>query len=143
MAPGDSLLLGTDRVKDPARLVAAARVTAEFDKNVLTVLNRELGADFDVDRFDHVARWDADEEWIEVRLRSRGAQDVKVPALGIVIRFADGEDLRTWISATFRPELCTVSCSPPGCYPCAGDGPGWRLRPVPLRAVSVMNAADY
>lgn len=109
MHAGDALLLGTDLVKDPARLVSAyddaSGVTAEFDKNVLRVLNRELGADFDPDRFDHVARFDQDEEWIEMRLRSRGEQVVHVPALGITVPFADGEDLRTEISAKFRRAL--------------------------------------
>jgi L-histidine Nalpha-methyltransferase len=108
MRPGDALLLGTDLVKDPARLEAAyddaAGVTAEFDKNVLAVLNRELGADFDLDRFDHVARFDPVQEWIEMRLRSQGAQTVDVPALDLTVRFDDGEDLLTEISAKFRPE---------------------------------------
>jgi L-histidine Nalpha-methyltransferase len=108
MAAGDTLLLGADLVKDPVRLLAAyddaAGVTAEFDKNVLTVLNRELGADFDAARFDHVAVWDEAEEWIEMRLRSRGEQDVRLPALRVTIHFADGEELRTEVSAKFRPE---------------------------------------
>ena len=79
MAPGDRFLLGTDLVKDVARLEAAyddaAGVTAEFNLNVLAVVNRELGADFDLDQFAHVARFDPDEEWIEMRLRSRGRPD--------------------------------------------------------------------
>ncbi|HEX4906403.1 MAG TPA: L-histidine N(alpha)-methyltransferase [Acidimicrobiales bacterium] len=108
MERGDTLLLGTDLVKDRTRLVAAyddaAGVTAAFNKNVLAVLNRELGADFDLDRFDHVARFDEDHEWIEMRLRSRGAQTVHVPELELTLQFADGEDLRTEISAKFRPE---------------------------------------
>jgi L-histidine N-alpha-methyltransferase len=108
MASGDALLLGADLVKDPVRLLAAyddaAGVTAEFDKNVLVVLNRELDADFDPGRFDHVAVWDETEEWIEMRLRSRGEQEVRVPALGVTLHFADGEELRTEISAKFRPE---------------------------------------
>jgi L-histidine N-alpha-methyltransferase len=108
MRPGDAFLLGTDLVKSPARLVAAyddaAGVTAAFDKNVLAVLNRDLGADFDLDRFDHVAHWDDEHEWIEMRLRSRGVQTVHVPALERTLHFADGEDLRTEISAKFRPE---------------------------------------
>jgi L-histidine N-alpha-methyltransferase len=107
MAPGDTLLLGADLVKDPVRLLAAyddaAGVTAEFDKNVLAVLNRDLGADFHLDRFDHVALWDERNEWIEMRLRSRGEQEVRVRALGLTIHFADGEELRTEISAKFRP----------------------------------------
>jgi L-histidine N-alpha-methyltransferase len=106
MAPGDALLLGTDLVKDPARLVAAyddaAGVTAEFNRNVLRVVNRELGADFDVDRFEHVAVWDDRREWIEMRLRSTVDQRVEISSLGMVVRFAAGEELRTEISAKFR-----------------------------------------
>lgn len=79
-------------------------MTAAFNKNVLTVVNRELGADFDADAFDHVALWDADNEWIEMRLRSRTAQTVKVPALDLAVDFTEGEDLRTEISAKFRKE---------------------------------------
>ena len=75
---GDWLLLGTDLVKDPAVLVPAyddaAGVTAEFNRNVLRVINRELGADFDPEAFDHVAVWDADHEWIEMRLRATGGR---------------------------------------------------------------------
>jgi L-histidine N-alpha-methyltransferase len=108
LAPGDTLLLGTDLVKDPAVLVAAyddaAGVTAAFNKNVLSVVNRELGADFDLDGFEHVALWDAANEWIEMRLRSRTAQTVKIPALELVVDFEDGEELRTEISAKFRKE---------------------------------------
>ena len=108
MAPGEAFLLGTDLVKDPARLVAAyddaAGVTAEFNKNVLAVLNRELGAQFDLDRFDHVARFDETEEWIEMRLRSRGPQTVHIPGLALTLRFDDREDIRTEISAKFRPD---------------------------------------
>lgn len=108
LSPGDALLLGTDLVKDESVLVAAyddaAGVTAAFNKNVLTVVNRELGADFDPDGFDHVALWDAEQEWIEMRLRSRTAQTVKIPALDLAIDFADGEELRTEISAKFRED---------------------------------------
>ncbi|MGA5007477.1 L-histidine N(alpha)-methyltransferase [Streptomyces koyangensis] len=108
MAPGDGLLLGTDLVKDEETLVAAyddARgVTAEFDKNVLRVVNRELGADFDLDRFDHVARWDAEREWIEMRLRARSAATVKIPALDLAVEFTEGEEVRTEVSAKFREE---------------------------------------
>ena len=78
LRPGDAFLLGTDLVKDPAVLVAAyddsAGVTAAFNKNVLAVLNAELGADFDLDAFEHVAVWDAEREWIEMRLRSTADQ---------------------------------------------------------------------
>ena len=108
LRPGDFFLLGTDLVKDPATLVAAyddeSGVTAEFNKNVLAVLNAELGADFDLDAFEHVAVWNADAEWIEMRLRSRMAQTVHLPAIGLTVEFADGEEMRTEVSAKFRRE---------------------------------------
>lgn len=108
LSPGDALLLGTDLVKDEATLVAAyddaAGVTAAFDKNVLTVVNRELGADFPPDDFEHVALWDADNEWIEMRLRARRALTVKIRELDLVVQFEEGEELRTEISAKFREE---------------------------------------
>ncbi|MEU9307335.1 L-histidine N(alpha)-methyltransferase [Streptomyces sp. NPDC048256] len=108
LAPGDALLLGTDLVKDERVLVRAyddaAGVTAAFNKNVLAVVNRELGADFDPAAFDHVALWDAGNEWIEMRLRSRTEQTVKVPALDLAVDFAAGEELRTEVSAKFREE---------------------------------------
>jgi L-histidine N-alpha-methyltransferase len=108
LAPGDALLLGTDLVKDPARLVAAyddaAGVTAEFNRNVLHVIDRELDADFDPDTFTHVAVWDIDHEWIEMRLRTERAQHVTIGALGLAVDFAAGEELRTEISAKFRRE---------------------------------------
>ncbi|HVJ98415.1 MAG TPA: L-histidine N(alpha)-methyltransferase, partial [Acidimicrobiia bacterium] len=104
--PDDSFLLGTDLVKDVARLEAAyddaQGVTAEFNKNVLHVINRELDADFDVDAFDHVARFDTDEEWIEMRLRSQREQTVRIEALGLDVPFAAGEEMRTEVSAKFR-----------------------------------------
>lgn len=105
MAPGDWLLLGTDLVKDPDRLVAAyddaAGVTAEFNRNVLHVLNRELQGDLVPDRFQHVARWDPDEQWIEMHLRSDGDQRARLDALDLDLSFADGELLHTEISAKF------------------------------------------
>ncbi|MDF3298791.1 L-histidine N(alpha)-methyltransferase [Streptomyces tropicalis] len=108
LSPGDALLLGTDLVKDEEVLVRAyddtAGVTAAFDKNVLTVVNRELGADFEPDAFEHVAVWDPEREWIEMRLRSRATQTVKVPALGLAVDFAAGEEMRTEVSAKFREE---------------------------------------
>ncbi|WP_405952273.1 L-histidine N(alpha)-methyltransferase [Streptomyces prunicolor] len=108
LSPGDALLLGTDLVKDEQVLVRAyddaAGVTAAFNKNVLTVVDRELGADFDADAFDHVALWDSANEWIEMRLRSRTDQTVKIPALDLAVDFTAGEELRTEISAKFRKE---------------------------------------
>lgn len=106
LTPGDALLLGTDLVKDEATLVAAyddtAGVTAAFNKNVLSVIDRELGADFDPDAFDHVSVWDREREWIEMRLRARRALTVKIPELDLVVPFAAGEEMRTEVSAKFR-----------------------------------------
>ena len=106
LRPGDGLLLGTDLVKDADRLVRAyddaAGVTAAFNKNVLAVINRHLDADFDLDRFAHVASWDDEAEWIEMRLRSLGAQQVHVRDLDLVVDLADDEEIRTEISAKFR-----------------------------------------
>ncbi|MGH9278077.1 MAG: L-histidine N(alpha)-methyltransferase [Acidimicrobiales bacterium] len=106
METGDSLLLGTDLMKDPARLIAAYDdadgVTADFNRNVLRVVNRELKADFASERFAHVALLDEEEEWIEMRLRSDGDQHVSVAALELRADFADGEEMRTEISAKFR-----------------------------------------
>ncbi|MFD5059709.1 L-histidine N(alpha)-methyltransferase [Streptomyces sp. NPDC058394] len=108
LSPGDALLLGTDLVKDEEVLVAAyddaAGVTAAFNKNVLTVVDRELGADFDPADFDHVALWDRRQEWIEMRLRARRALTVKIPGLDLVVPFEAGEDMRTEVSAKFRKE---------------------------------------
>jgi len=106
LAPGDSLLLGTDLVKDVHRLEAAyddeTGVTAEFNRNVLHVVNRELGADFVPERFDHVARYDAEEEWIEMWLQSTVDQQVTVADLGLRVDFRADEAMRTEISAKFR-----------------------------------------
>jgi L-histidine N-alpha-methyltransferase len=106
LAPGDGLLLGTDLVKDVDRLLAAyddpIGVTAAFDRNVLAVLNRELGADLDLRRWRHEARWDAERERIEMHLVSVGAQTVRVPGADLVLDVADGESIQTEISAKFR-----------------------------------------
>ncbi|MEV5908875.1 L-histidine N(alpha)-methyltransferase [Streptomyces sp. WAC 01325] len=118
LSPGDALLLGTDLVKDEQVLVEAyddaAGVTAAFNKNVLTVIDRELGADFDPGAFEHVAVWDRDNEWIEMRLRSRTAQTVKVPALDLAVHFAAGEEMRTEVSAKFRRDGVRAELSAAG-----------------------------
>ncbi|MGW6787800.1 L-histidine N(alpha)-methyltransferase [Streptomyces chartreusis] len=118
LSPGDALLLGTDLVKDERVLVEAyddaAGVTAAFNKNVLTVIDRELGADFDPGAFEHVAVWDRDNEWIEMRLRSRTAQTVKVPALDLAVHFAAGEEMRTEVSAKFRRDGVRAELSAAG-----------------------------
>jgi L-histidine N-alpha-methyltransferase len=108
MSSDDTLLIGTDLVKDPRRLVAAyddaAGVTAKFNRNVLLVLNQQLGGDFDPDLFSHVAVWNEKESWIEMRLRAATAHDVTLSGAGITVHFAEGEDLLTEISAKFTPE---------------------------------------
>jgi L-histidine N-alpha-methyltransferase len=108
MAAGDMLLLGTDLVKHAGRLEAAYDdldgVTAAFNRNVLYVLNRTLAANFEPENFGHVARWDPYAEWIEMRLRAHGEQRVRVGALDLEVIFADGEEMRTEISAKFRRE---------------------------------------
>ena len=106
MRPGDAFLLGTDLVKDIDRLEAAyddaSGVTAEFNRNVLRVVNRRLGADFVPEQFTHVARFDKDNEWIEMLLRSDVDQVAHVPALELTVSFERGEEMRTEISAKFR-----------------------------------------
>jgi L-histidine N-alpha-methyltransferase len=101
----DRLLLGTDLVKDPAVIEAAyddsQGVTAEFNRNVLHVINRELDADFTPDAFDHIAFFDRRHEWVEMRLRARRPCSVLISELGMRVEFAAGEELRTEISAKF------------------------------------------
>jgi L-histidine N-alpha-methyltransferase len=108
LQPGDSLLLGTDLVKDVDRLVRAyddsAGVTAQFNRNVLAVVNRELGADFDLAAFEHVARWNTGEERIEMWLRAGSAQRVRIDALDLTADFAAGEEMLTEVSCKFRPD---------------------------------------
>ncbi len=105
---GDHLLLGCDLVKDPRILLAAyddaAGITAEFNRNVLRVINRELDADFDPCEFEHHALFDEHHEWIEMRLRARSEQTACIRALGMRVHFAAGEELRTEISAKFTRE---------------------------------------
>ncbi|MBX6391358.1 MAG: L-histidine N(alpha)-methyltransferase [Frankia sp.] len=119
--PGSALLLGTDLVKDPARLLAAyddsAGVTAAFNRNLLTVLNRELGADFDLRAFAHVAVWDEANRWVEMRLRSLRQQTVRLAGIDLTVDFAEGEELRTEISAKFDQETVDKELA----------NTGWRL----------------
>ena len=108
MSSDDSLLIGTDLVKDRERLVAAyddaAGVTADFNRNVLRVLNDQLGGDFDPELFRHVALWNEDEQWIEMRLRAEEPTEVSLTGAGITVSFDEGEDLLTEISSKFTPE---------------------------------------
>ncbi|MFD0201168.1 MULTISPECIES: L-histidine N(alpha)-methyltransferase [Saccharothrix] len=115
---GEWLLLGTDLVKDPDTLVRAyddaQGVTAEFNRNVLRVINRELDADFDPSDFQHVALWNAEEEWIEMRLRALRPVKAHVAALSLDVEFTEGEELRTEVSAKFRRETVTRELSAAG-----------------------------
>ncbi|HEY6671583.1 MAG TPA: L-histidine N(alpha)-methyltransferase [Solirubrobacterales bacterium] len=140
LGPDDRFLLGTDLVKDGAILEAAYNdsrgVTAKFNKNVLAVLNRELGADFDIDAFEHVARWDPENLWIDIRLRSSANQVVNVAALDMLVPFGAGEEMRTEISTKFlRPGL-------EGIYAEAGlELTDWWTDPEGLYALSLARAA--
>ena len=108
MEPGETFLLGADLVKDPERLVAAyndaAGVTARFSLNLLSVLNKELGADFELACWEHLPRWDPERELMDIRLRSLAEQTVTFQTLGLEVRFAESEELHTEISAKFRRE---------------------------------------
>lgn len=108
LQPGEGLLMGVDLVKDPARLVAAyddaAGTTRLFNLNMLNVLNRLLDADFEPDRFDHVALWNEPNSWIEMRLRAKEAMKIRLGLLDTTIVFEEGEEMRTEISTKFRRE---------------------------------------
>ena len=106
LAPGDMLLLGVDLVKSPDRILAAYNdpggVTAAFSRNIICILNNRLDADFEPEAFDHVPRWDAANEWVDIRLRARTAQTVRIAALDLRVEFVEGEEMHTEISAKFR-----------------------------------------
>jgi L-histidine N-alpha-methyltransferase len=140
LGPEDSFLLGTDLVKDRATLETAyddpGGVTAEFNKNVLAVLNARLGANFELDAFEHVARWDPENLWVDIRLRSLRNQVVDVAELGMQVPFRAGEEMRTEISTKFlRPGL-------EGIYAEAGlELTGWWTDPDGLYALSLARAS--
>jgi L-histidine N-alpha-methyltransferase len=136
LGPRDRLLLGTDLIKSRRTLETAyddaAGVTAAFNKNVLSVLNRELGADFDLDAFEHVAFWDDENLWVDVRLRSLARQMVEISSLGIRVAFARGEEMRTEISTKFARDGLA------GIYGEAGlEMVGWWTDPDGLFALSL------
>ena len=118
MSVGDTLLLGTDLVKDIDRLEAAYNdvggITADFNRNVLAVVNRELDADFDLSQFEHRAWFDQEHSWIEMKLRSLVAQQVHVRALDLVVHFARDEEMRTEVSTKFRRDQVEVELSNAG-----------------------------
>ena len=121
MATGEAFLLGIDLVKDPARLVRAyddARgVTAEFNRNVIRVLDRELDGDLDPAAFDHVALWDAENEWIEMRLRAQRRIVGRLAGVNLEVTFEAGEEVRTEISAKFRRERIEAEVRTAGLTP--------------------------
>jgi L-histidine N-alpha-methyltransferase len=118
MGPADRLVIGTDLVKDRRVLEAAyndsAGVTAEFNRNVLRVINAGLGADFDPEAFEHVAFFDEANSWVEMRLRANGAQAVRIDGAGLELRFADGEEIRTEISAKFTRDAVAAELETAG-----------------------------
>jgi L-histidine N-alpha-methyltransferase len=108
LSPGDAFLVGLDLVKDERRLHAAyndsAGITAEFNRNILRVVNAALGADFEPDAYDHVAFYDRDRAWIEMRLRARHDQRVRVPGAGLELTLRRGQEIRTELSCKYtRP----------------------------------------
>ena len=136
LGPEDRLLLGSDLVKDPALIEAAYNdsqgVTAEFNRNLLRVINRELGADFDPDAFQHVAFFDRRHEWVEMRLRALRPMSVLVADLDLRVEFAAGEELRTEISAKFTPERIQGDLEAAGL-----ELESWLTDPEDLFAISV------
>jgi L-histidine Nalpha-methyltransferase len=113
---GDAFLLGVDLVKDKRVLEAAyddaQGVTALFNRNILQVMNDRLGADFDPEAFDHVAFYDERNAWIEMRLRARRAQTVRIPGAGVELRLAPGSEIRTEISCKYSRD--TLEAKLPG-----------------------------
>jgi L-histidine N-alpha-methyltransferase len=142
LGPEDHLLMGTDLVKDRRVLEAAyddaQGVTAEFNRNVLLVLNRELQANFDPEDFDHVALFNSEHEWIEMRLRARREVSAVVQGLDLPVHFAAGEELRTEISAKFTPERIEGDLAAAGL-----ELVRWLTDPDELFAVTLARAADY
>ncbi len=141
MYPGDRFLLGTDLVKDPGVLEAAYNdsqgITAEFNKNVLRVLNRELNAGFEPEAFEHVAFWDADNEWIDIRLRSLVEQFIDIRALDMQVHFARNEEMRTEISTKFTRERLEASYADAGL-----ELVEWWTDPEGLFALSLARTLD-
>ena len=140
LEPGDHLLLGTDLVKETEHLEAAyndsAGVTAEFNKNLLHVLNRELDADFDPEAFEHHAFYDEREERIDIRLRSLADQPVRLAALDLTVDFEHGEEMRTELSYKFTRESLAE------CYVQAGlELVEWWTDPEDLFALSLARRA--
>ena len=118
LCAGDRLVLGADLVKSEAELVLAyddpLGVTAAFNKNLLGRLNRELGADFDLDQFAHRAVWNATASRVEMHLESLCAQTVSIPRADCRVRFAEGESILTESSYKYEPEAITALAAAAG-----------------------------
>lgn len=141
MAAGDALLLGLDLVKDTARLEAAyndgAGVTARFNLNLLQVMNRRLGASFDLAAFEHVAFYDEQQAWIEMRLRARHSTAVALPPLDLELTFAPGDEVRTEISCKFTRQSLEARLPETGLRLEA-----WLTDPDQLFALALLRPAD-
>jgi L-histidine N-alpha-methyltransferase len=141
LGPDDHLLMGTDLIKDPQLLTRAyddaQGVTAEFNRNLLRVLNRELQADFDPEDFDHVALFDREHEWIEMRLRARREHTTTVQDLGLSVHFEQGEEMRTEISAKFTRERVEDDLSAAGL-----ELASWLTDPEELFALTLSRPAS-
>jgi L-histidine N-alpha-methyltransferase len=137
MENGDHFLVGVDLVKDPRRLHAAyndaAGVTAEFNRNILRVVNRRFGADFDPEAFEHVAFWDAESEWIEMRLRALRPMRVRFQALGVSLYLGRGEEIRTELSCKYTRESWLARCRGTGLALA-----GWFTDPEALFALALL-----
>ena len=140
LGPDDRLLLGTDLVKDPEVIEAAyddsQGVTAEFNRNVLHVINRELGADFVPEAFEHIAFFDRQREWVEMRLRAQRPCSVMIDAIGLRVEFAAGEELRTEISSKFTRARVKADFRAAGL-----ELEGWYTDPDQLFALSLASRA--
>ena len=141
MEASDALLLGVDLVKDPARLEAAyddpEGVTAAFNRNALLVLNRRFGADFDPAAFAHRAFYDAENAWIEMRLRASRPMRVRLPAIELELDLALGAEIRTEVSCKFTRASIAASAAEGGL-----SLSGWFPDPEGLFALGIFRRSD-
>jgi dimethylhistidine N-methyltransferase len=118
LQPGDSLLLGTDLMKSDSQLIAAyddeLGVTAAFNLNLLSRINRELDADFDLSHFEHVAKINHDERSVEMHLRSLQKQVANIPAAGVSVEFLKGETIWTESSHKYSPDEISLMAQTTG-----------------------------
>ena len=137
----DAFLIGVDTVKDRARLEAAyndaAGVTAEFNLNILTHLNRALGANFVLDHFAHRAFWNEADSWIEMRLAVTRGSRVRVPAAGLDQLFERGEEIRTEISCKYTRDAFAALTRGSGL-----ELESWFTDPANLFALALLRRTD-